>query len=118
MTWVSTGTETGWTDLVRGRGRGRGRGEGDDTQTHDRPFRLGCTFSFSLSNICFSEKLLIEGDGLLVEMEGESRGRNGLSDCGADLRRLSDRGCKGRAEAASTVGAGREWWFPMIGCCS
>jgi hypothetical protein len=75
---------------------------------------LGCRFSFSLS-ICFSEKLLIEGDGLLVEIEGESKGRKGLSDCGADLRRLSDRGCRGGAEAVLTVGAGREWWFPMIG---
>jgi hypothetical protein len=58
---------------------------------------------------------LIEGDGLLVEMEGESRGRKSLSECGADLRRLSDRGCKGGAEAVLEVGVGREYWFPMIG---
>ena len=60
----------------------------------------------------------MENDGRVIEMEGESRGRKVLSDFEADVRRLSDRGCKWGAETASTVGAGREWRFPMVGSCS
>jgi hypothetical protein len=109
MTWVSKGTERGWTDLARDSACD---GDGDDdTQTHGRPFRFGCWFFFSLSKR-FSEKLLMEDDELLVEIEGKSRERECLCDCGAGLRHLSDRGCEG--EAVSTV-VGREWWFPMIG---
>lgn len=58
---------------------------------------------------------MYEGDELL-EIEADSRGRKGLSRCGADLRRLSDRG--GKVEDVSTatgaVAAGREWLLPMI----
>jgi len=85
-------------------------------QTHGRPFLAGGWFSFSLS-VCFSEKLLIEDDDeeLLVEMEGESRGRKSLRECGTDLRRLIERGCEGAAVSTVLVGVCREWWFPMIG---
>ena len=39
MTWVSNGTERGWTDLARDSACD---GDGDDdTQTHGHPFRFG-----------------------------------------------------------------------------
>ena len=99
----TTGMELGWTYLA-------GKGGVSGTQSHGRSFRLRLRGRFSFS-LCFSDKLLNDGDGLL-EIEADSRGRRGLSECGVDLRRLSDRGLKG--EAVSTVVVGCEWLLPMI----
>lgn len=74
MCGLYAGTGGGWTDVAR---------EGGDKRACEPVILLGRRFSLSLS-MSFSEKLFNEEDEL-IEIGGESRVREGLSERGDDL---------------------------------